>query len=154
MKELKKRLEAIAWKKSKPFCYGCYKEAASERCVTCGSDDLLRLMPGVGCEWGIDWCIKQLIEENVEAADTATAFEDSVSECYPEEVKIGWITYDTVSALKELDPVSWRLAESEYIDQEVGEENLATFDGGSTYYSKYNLEQYLDETERELERAE
>jgi hypothetical protein len=113
----------------------------------------MRLLSGVGCEYGIDWCVKHLVEENVETADTAAAFEDSVSQCYPEEVKIGWITYSTVLALKELDPVSWRMAESEYIDQEVEEENLVTFDNGSTYFWIRDLEQYADDAESELEAA-
>lgn len=153
MEELQKRLEAIAWKKSKPFCYGCYKEAPAGRCRSCGSDDLARLLDSVGVEWGIDWVLKHLVEVNIEAADTDAAFEESVSQCFPEEVKIGWITYDTVSAIKELDPVSWRLAKSEWIDQEVDEENLVTFDNGTTYFWKHDLEQYVDEAESECEAA-
>ncbi len=153
MEELMKRLEAIAWKKSKPFCYGCYKTAPSGVCRSCGSDDLMRIVDGVGVDWNIEWVRNHLVEMNVKAADIDAAFEDSVSQCYPEEVKIGWITYDTVSALKELDPISWDLAKSEYIDQEVSEENLITFDGGSTHYWPHDIENYLDEAEGELEAA-
>lgn len=153
MEELQKRLEAVAWKKSKPFCYGCYKEAPTGRCVICHSDDLMRLVDGVGVEWGIDWVVKHLVEESLETYDANAAFEESVSQCYPEEVKVGWITYDTVSAIKELDPTSWDLARSEWIDQEVSEENLVTFDNGSTHYSRSDIEKYLDEVEGELEAA-
>jgi hypothetical protein len=148
------RLKSVAWKKSKPFCYGCYKEAPSGRCSSCHSDDLMRLVDGVGVEWGIDWVIKHLVEENLTPADTSAAFEESVGQCYPETVTIGWITYDTTTAIKELDPVSWRLAKSEWADQEVEAENLVTFDGGSTYVWRHELEQYLDETEAELALSE
>lgn len=153
MEELTKRLEAVAWKKSKPFCYGCYKEAPTGRCVSCSSDDLMRLVDGVGVEYGIDWVVKHLVHENVEPADTASAFEESVRGCYPEEVKIGWLTYDTVLAIKDLDPVSWEMAEGEWIDQEVNEENLVTFDNGATHFWKHDIEQYLDDVESKLEAA-
>ena len=151
MEELQERLKAVASKKSIPFCYGCYKEARTGRCLNCFSDDLMRLVEGVGVEYGIEWVVKHLIQENIEEADTDAAFEESVSQCYPEEVKIGWITYDTVSAIKELEPVSWDLAKSEWIAQEVSEENLVTFDNGSTHCTRIDIEEYLDEVERELE---
>ena len=51
--EIQKQLTELALKQSKPFCYSCYKEAPSDRCNTCGSDDLMRLMPEVGCEYGL-----------------------------------------------------------------------------------------------------
>lgn len=89
----------------------------------------------------------------MEPADTSTAFEESVRQCYPEEVTIGWITYDTVAAIRELDPVSWELSVSEFIDQEVSEENLVTLDDGSTHFWKHDIEEYLDEAESELEAA-
>jgi len=57
---------------------------------------------------------------------------------------IGWMSYDTVSAMKELDPVSWRLAESEWVDQEVDNDQLRTFDNGNTYFSVSDIEDYLD----------
>jgi len=85
--------------------------------------------------------------------DTEADFEQSVRECYAEEVTIAWITYDTVSAVKELDPVSWDLAKSEYVDQQVSDENLVTFDHGSKHYSRSDIETYLDEVECELEAA-
>ena len=153
MEELQKRLEAVAWKKSKPFCYGCYEEAPTGRCLTCGSDDLMRLLDGVGVEYGIDWVVKHLVHESVEAADTSAAFEESVRQCYPEETKIGWLTFDTALAIKDLDPVSWEMSEGEWIDQEVTEESLVTFDNGATYFWKHDLEQYVEESEGEIEAA-
>ena len=39
--EIQKKLETLAYNRSKPFCYGCYEEAPSGRCLSCGSDDLM-----------------------------------------------------------------------------------------------------------------
>ena len=151
MKELKSRLEKLAYQKTKPFCYSCYKIAPSGTCKFCGSDDLMRHLDGVGVEYGIDWVIKSLIEENITSVDTEEEFKNSISECYPEEVKIGWITVDVASTIKELDPNSWRIAESEWIDSEVEDENLVTFDNGSTHYRVSDIEEYLDENEPKLD---
>lgn len=41
----------------------------------------------------MEWVVKHLVEQNVEAADTEAAFEEAVRQCYPEEVTIGWIKF-------------------------------------------------------------
>jgi hypothetical protein len=148
--ELTKRLNTLALKVSRPFCYTCYKDALSGRCVTCGSDDLMRHLPGNGVEYGTGWIVPEILEE-IEAADTDSLFEDSVRGCYEEETKIGWLTYDTVSAIKELDPISWDIAKGEWLDNEEGEEILVSFDNGSTYYETWQIENFLEEKERGLE---
>lgn len=53
LKNIESNLKTIAYKKSIPFCYSCYKEAPSGVCKTCHSDDLMRLMPEIGCEYGL-----------------------------------------------------------------------------------------------------
>jgi rRNA maturation endonuclease Nob1 len=54
MKEqLTNQLKQIAIYITTPFCYGCYVEAPKGRCIKCGSDDLMLLLPGVGCEYGL-----------------------------------------------------------------------------------------------------
>ena len=53
LKNIESNLKTIAYKKSIPFCYNCYKEAPSGICKNCHSDDLMRLMPQVGCEYGL-----------------------------------------------------------------------------------------------------
>jgi hypothetical protein len=63
--EIETKLEELAFKRTIPFCYGCYTEAPSGRCKTCGSDDLMRLMPSVGVEYGTDWVIKQILLEEL-----------------------------------------------------------------------------------------
>jgi hypothetical protein len=143
------RLEKIAFKMTIPFCYSCYKEAPTGRCVSCGSDDLMRLLQGIGCEYGVDWVIREIVK-SIESVDTDERFENSLRDCYPETTQIGWIKYDTVSALKELDPVSWDLAKSEWIDSEESEDILMSFDYGNTFHDTSDVEKYCEEKECEL----
>lgn len=147
--EIIERLDAIAFKVTKPFCYSCYSEAPTGRCSACGSDDLMRLMPGHGCEYGTDWVIRELISE-IESVETDERFEEYMSECYPGTTKIGWLEYDTVSAIKELDPVSWDLAKSEWIDIEESEDILMSFNHGSTFHEVSRVLEFCDEKETEL----
>lgn len=137
-------LTKIAFRKTTPFCYGCYLKAPTGKCQLCGSDDLMRELPGVGVEYGVDWVIRELIREHLTPANTCDSFEASVTECYPETVKIGWIEYETVAAIKELDPVSWKMAHSEYVDSEVDSGNLVTFDSGDTHYWLRDVEQFVE----------
>jgi hypothetical protein len=48
--------------------------------------------------------------------------------------------------LKELDPVSWNIAHSEWIDTEVDDDSLITFDNGSTYYWVTDIEQFIEDS--------
>ena len=102
-------------------------------------------LPQVGVEYGTDWLRHEILREHLSPADTSEAFEQSVAECYPERVKIGWIEYDTVTAIKELDPVSWKIAHEEWIDAEVSDGNLITFDNGSNYFRTYDIERFIAE---------
>jgi len=43
-----------------------------------------------------------------------------------------------------MDSVSWDLAQSEWEDQESDEENIISFDSGSTYYWKHDIESLLE----------
>lgn len=143
--DFRSELLKAAEKHSQPFCFSCYVPALSGRCEKCGSDDLMRLVPGVGVEWGMDWVVDDLVRTNLKEADVDAAFEESVSAAYAETVEIGWIEYDVAAAIKELDPVSWELAQSEWVDGEVSEGNLITFDNGSTHYWVADVEQFLGE---------
>lgn len=84
--------------------------------------------------------IKHILETELTPVDLEEAFEQSVRECFPETTKVGWCEFDTVTLLKELDPVSWRCAFSDYESQEVDEGNIVSFDGGTTYYYNYDFE--------------
>jgi hypothetical protein len=138
--EIQEQLEKLAYERSIPFCYGCYKEAPKGRCTECGSDDLMRLVPGVGCEYGTDWVIEHILETELTSVDLEEAFEESVRQCYPETTKVGWMEFDTVSLMKDQDPVSWRCAFSEYESQEANEGSIVSFDNDRTYYWNRDLE--------------
>lgn len=89
--ELVEKLEKLAWQKSKPFCYGCYIEVLSSHCPSCFSDDLARLVEGIGVDWNINWVMSHLIEENLSPVDLEQMFEASVSGCYPDYADISII---------------------------------------------------------------
>lgn len=108
--EIKTQLEKLAFKRSKPFCYSCYEEAPTGCCQHCGSDDLMRLMPEVGCEYGTDWIIEQILKTELIVANLEESFEQSIRDCYSETTKVAWCEFDTITLLKEQDPISWRCA--------------------------------------------
>ncbi len=152
MKELdiiNERLKQLAFTKTQPFCYGCYAEAPKGTCKTCGSDDLMRLLPGVGCEYGTDWVVTNLIEENLTPVNSEEAFEESIRQCYPETVHVGWLELDTVTTIKEMDPISWDLAQSEWLSNEEAEGLIVTFDNGNSHYYLSDIESYLNGAESE-----
>ena len=115
-----------------PFRPGGYLSETMRGLNTWDVSDLMRLLPGFGCEYGIDWVVKEVLSE-IESVDTEELFEESIRSCYSEETKIGWLSVDTVSAIKELDPVSWDMAKSEWLDAEESDENLMKFDSGATH---------------------
>ena len=143
--EIRKQLEQIALKKSKPFCYSCYEVAPSGQCKCCGSNDLMCLVPDYGCDYGTDWVIKHNLETELEPADLEEAFEQSVRDCYPETTKVAWCEFDTVTLLKEQDPISWDFALSEYESNEEVEGNIISFDNGANYYNASDLENYIED---------
>jgi len=125
--EIQQKLEKLADKKSKPFCYHCYKVALSGVCQTCFSDDLMRSMDQVGVEWGYDWVIREILRTGLTPVDLEDAFEESIRECYKTETVIGYITVDTCDAIRTLDPVAWDLGKSEYIDTLEADELIISF---------------------------
>ena len=66
-----------------------------------------------------------------------------IDECYSEDTKIGWLTVDTATAIKQLDEISWRLAKDEYIDGLVSDEELITFDEVN-YYWKHDILEFIE----------
>ncbi|HEY8269551.1 MAG TPA: hypothetical protein VIG33_01575 [Pseudobdellovibrionaceae bacterium] len=106
----------------------------------------MRLFQGSGCEYGIDWIIKELLllQENLETVDLDEAFENFVRESYLEETTVGWMTLDTVSVMKEMDPVSWSCAQSDW-ESQLADEDLISFDNGFTYYWRSDLEGFIEE---------
>ena len=145
--KLNSRLENLATKKSKPFCYSCYQVAPSGRCTLCGSDDLMRELAGEGVEWGLDWIIRSLIRDNLTPINAEETFEESVSSCYPDTVQVGWMTFDTIRVMKELDLIGWQIAQSDWVSSEVSDGIIMSFDNESTYYRTSDVERYLDAQE-------
>jgi hypothetical protein len=142
--DLQTRLKELAYRKSKPFCYSCYRTAPAGRCEICQSDDLMRELAGDGVDWGTDWIIEHLIRENLTPINVDEEFEESVRQCYPETVTIGWLTLDTVSTIRDADPVSWRCALADWLSNEEGDGLIVTLDNGATYYRTSDIEDYLD----------
>ncbi|MBK7961803.1 MAG: hypothetical protein IPK04_11770 [Bdellovibrionales bacterium] len=141
--QIENLLKQLAVLKSIPFCYGCYSEARSGVCAQCGSDDLMRMVSGVGCEYGYDWIFTDILS-GFDPINDDELFEESMRDCYPETTQIGWLKYDTVLAIKELDPVSWSMAKSEWIDSEESDERIVSFDNGSSYYDVSSLQEELE----------
>lgn len=144
MNDITEALTQIAISKSIPFCYGCYTRAPSGRCAKCHSDDLMFELPGIGVEYGTEWLLQEILREHLTPANTLEVIEQSIAESCPETVKIGWIEYDTVSALKELDPVSWDIAHGEWLESETSDGILITFDNGSNHYWASEIEQLIE----------
>ena len=142
--EIQQKLEQLAYQRTTAFCYSCYIKAPNGVCPQCHSDDLMRHLDGVGCEYGTDWVIKHILQEELTPVDTDEAFEDSVRSCYPENVQVGWMNLDTVSVMKSCDPISWDTARGEWESQEVEDGGLMTFDNGSTYYWLSDLESLVE----------
>lgn len=142
---IKNELQKIAYKKTIPFCYSCYREAPSGICKSCHSDDLMRLLPEHGCEYGTDWVIENLLEENLETVDITESFEQMIEDCYGETTKVGFLELLTVEVMKDQDPIAWDIAKSEYMDGLAQDEQVITFDNGSNYYWLNDLENFVEE---------
>lgn len=84
--------------------------------------------------------------------DVDEVFEESIRGCYPETTQVGWMELDTVQIMKELDPISWNVAQSDWISSEESEGQITTFDNGSTYYATREVQAYLDR--QDIDRAE
>lgn len=143
--EIQERLEQLAFKRTNSFCYSCYQTVTESHCPTCGTDDFMRELPGVGVEYGISWVIREILSSELEAVDIEGCFEQSICDCYPEDVTVGWMNLDTISVMKEMDPTSWNIAQQEWADSEEQEENIISFDNGSTYYWTHDIKKLLHE---------
>ena len=139
--EIMKKLEKLAHQKSKAFCYTCYKTAPTGTCQSCFSDDLMRETKN-GVEYGYDWIIKDLIEEHCTPINEDEEFESSIEGCYPETVTVLWMELDAITVAKEADPISWRIAKEEWINQEIEEGQIIEFN--SKYYRTYEVEEFIE----------
>ena len=139
------QLTSLAFQESIPFCYGCYIKAPTGRCDNCGTDDLMRLVEGVSCEYGTEWVIEEILKEHLEPVNQQEAFENMIEGCYPTETKVGWLELSTVDILKTMDEVAWDIAKDEYISSLEEDEEVMSFDNGSIYYWAYDIENLIEE---------
>lgn len=150
--ELHKKLTILALERSKSFCYQCYRECPSGVCIICHTDDLMRVLDGVGCEYGTDWIIESILEQELDPVtddDLQEQHGEMIESCYGEMIKIGWFEVSTVEAIKCLDPVSYELSMSEYLDNQREDEILCSFDNGGTHYWTHDVEALVEHIELE-----
>jgi hypothetical protein len=109
----------------------------------------MRELAGEGVEYGVSWIIESLVRNNLTPIDVEEEFVESIRQCYPETVTVGWLTLDTVDTIRNSDPVSWRCALVDWLSNEEGDGLIVTFDNGSTYYRTSDVEDYLDSESNE-----
>lgn len=137
---IQQQLEILALNRTDPFCYGCYIKAPLGVCPRCQSNDLMRIMDGVGCDWDLDFALKYILQEELTAVDIDAVFEEMIRSYYPEEITVGWMRFDACDLMKSQDPTAWRIARDEYIESLTEDEQIISFDNGSSYYRLHDLE--------------
>jgi hypothetical protein len=140
--EILMKFETIALDRTTPFCYGCNIKAPTGTCSICHSDDLMRHLEGIGVEYGTNWVIKYIIETEFTPVMIDQVFEESIRSDYPETTQVGWMTFDTIDLMKSNDPVSWKIARDEYIEELENDEQIITLDNGENYYWKYDFNSF------------
>ena len=137
--EIETKLEEMAMRETTPFCYLCYCDCPKGLCIRCGSDDLMRRLPGCGVEYGVDWVFEYLLSD-LESVDIEEIFEGMLEDVYGETAKVGPLEVDMASTLKN-DSVWWRTAKWEYLDSLLEDEMLTEIKG--KYYWTSDLEDHL-----------
>ena len=128
------------------FCYGCYKVVEGDNCPTCGSDDFMRHLSGVGVEYGTEWVIDHLIETKLEPIDGEELFEELLDECYP-EITVGCCTWSAGQVMREMDPIAFRCGVSEELDSLAQDGQI--YESGGEFYHITDIEDMLDGIEEE-----
>jgi len=141
--ELQKQLDKLAYQKSTPFCYACYKSAPTGRCATCGSDDLMREDEN-GVEYGIAHVVKGFLD-NIAVIEVSMLHADMIKDVYGETSQVGFMHLSTVEVMKDQDPVMWSISETEYIQGLEEDDYAVTFDNGGNYYHVSDIEEYIEE---------
>ena len=148
---LKENLEEAAHNITDNFCYGCYRVADGDNCPTCGSDDFMRHLEGVGVEYGIEWVVDSLIETRLEPVDGEELFEELLDECYP-EVKVGCCTWSAGYLMKEMDPVAFRCGVSEELYSQA--EDGCLYEHKGDFYQITDIEELIEDLEQEAQLKE
>lgn len=145
--EIQIKLTELALERTTPFCYSCYQDCPNGHCNICGSDDLMRHLKGIGVEYGTDWIIEHILEEELHPVDINELFEEHVRACYPEMTQVGWMTFDTIELIKCHDLISWEIAHNEYVNDLKSNESNDYFFTDSASYLIYDVEKYLRRNE-------
>jgi hypothetical protein len=129
LERLRERAEEI----SHPFCYGDYikveaNEDGNYRCPKCGSDDLMRELDGVGCEYGTDWIMEHLVRTEGEEVDIDELYREVLDELYP-PIQFGDLEYSPSTVLEAVDPVAFNMGVQENADSEIQDAWLIELDG-------------------------
>jgi len=104
----------------------------------------MRITADDGPEYGTEWIVEQILRSELTPVDPDEAFEESARSGYPEQVSIGWMTLDSVSVMKSMDPVAWRCAQVDWESEEESEGNIISLDGGAIYFSRDDLEKFVE----------
>ena len=105
----------------------------------------MRLLEGIGCEYGIEWVIEEILKEHLEPVNEEEAFKDMMEGCYPTEIKVAWLEIDTIDTIKTMCPLDWDLAKGEHISSLEEDEQIMSFDNGSTYFWTHDIENLIKE---------
>ncbi|MDE0151704.1 MAG: hypothetical protein OXK80_04305 [Bdellovibrionales bacterium] len=103
----------------------------------------MRPPEGVGVEYGTEWVIEEILRENLEPVEENKTFEEMIEGCYPTEIKVDWLELNTVDILKTLSPCDWRIAQGDYMSSFEEDEELMSFDNGSTYFWTSDIENLI-----------
>ena len=105
----------------------------------------MRLVEGVGVEYGTEWVIEEILREHLKPVNQEEVFETMIEDCYSADTKVAWLEVNTIDILKEMCPCDWRLACDEYIYNLEQDEEVMSFDNGSTYFWTYDIENLIEE---------
>ena len=91
------RLQELAHEQSRPFCYSDYITVEPDAegnavCPRCGSDDLMREVPGVGVEFGYDWIVDHIVTTDGERVDVEELYRNLLDETY-QPIRFGDLEY-------------------------------------------------------------
>lgn len=142
--QILEKLTQLAYAQSTPFCYMDYIKCPTGRCSVCGSDDLMLITNNDGPEYGVDWIIQRILNQEITPVDLEKTFEESHEDIYGEEINIAWCKFNPLEVVKQLDPISWKIAIDEWSNQMEEEEEFFTLDNGTTYYQSSEIENFLN----------
>lgn len=131
--KIKAALKDLAHEQSRPFCYSDYMAVEVDAsgnavCAKCGSDDLMRELPGVGVEYGYEWIMEHIVSCDGEHVDIEEMYRDLLDEVF-EPIKFGELTYSASHVLESVDSVAFNMGASEYADSLVEDGSLIELNG-------------------------